>query len=101
MPIKFPGGQIIEIPECNKKEEYSFLSYIFNGLQLALTIAVDFTLSNGVPTEPTSLHHFDRNRNQYLRAITSVGHILENYDAEKRFPRLGFGAKVPALLDKT
>ncbi len=89
------------VTECEKKEQYSFLDYIFNGLQLSLNIAVDFTLSNKDPTDPTSLHYFDLAHNQYLQAITSVGQILENYDSDKRFTLLGFGARVPYLLDKT
>jgi hypothetical protein len=101
VPIKFSGTQVMEVSFCDKKEEYSFLSYIFNGLQLALTIAVDFTLSNGNPSNPDSLHHYDPARNQYLKAITAVGRILENYDSDKMFPIVGFGGKVPMLLDKT
>ena len=101
VPIRFTNDQILEVPFSEKKEEHSFLSYIFNGLQLALTIAVDFTLSNGESTNPTSLHYFDLNNNQYLKAITAVGRILENYDSDKMFPILGFGGKVPGLLDKT
>jgi len=98
--IKFSTTQIIEVPFCHKNEEYSFLSYIFNGLQLALTIAVDFTLSNGEPSKADSLHHYDPSKNQYLKAITAVGRILENYDSDKMFPIFGFGCKVPMILDK-
>ena len=88
------------MPLCDKKEQFSFLSYIFNGLQLALTIAIDFTLSNGEPTNPSSLHYYDQSTNQYLNAITTVGKILENYDSDKMFPVFGFGGKIPMLLDK-
>jgi hypothetical protein len=99
--IRFSTTQIMEVPFCDKKEEYSFLSYIFNGLQLALTIAVDFTLSNGDPNNPDSLHNYNAGKNQYLNAITAVGRILENYDSDKMFPIFGFGGKVPMVLDKT
>jgi len=88
------------VPFCDKKEQFSFLSYIFNGLQLALTIAIDFTLSNGEPTNPSSLHYYNQSTNQYLNAITTVGRILENYDSDKMFPVFGFGGKIPMLLDK-
>ena len=100
IPIKFPSGGVFTIQACEKKEEYSFLEYIFNGLQLSLSIAVDFTLSNRDPSDPNSLHYFDLAHNQYLQAITSVGQVLENYDSDKRFTLLGFGAKVPFLLEK-
>eukprot|EP00826_Nyctotherus_ovalis_P038260 TRINITY_DN3576_c0_g1_i15.p1 TRINITY_DN3576_c0_g1~~TRINITY_DN3576_c0_g1_i15.p1 ORF type:complete len:243 (+),score=61.27 TRINITY_DN3576_c0_g1_i15:954-1682(+) len=101
VPLNIGPGQIIEIPYCDKKDQYSFLSYIFNGLQIALTVAVDFTLSNGEPSNPKSLHYYDPSKNQYINAITAVGKILENYDSDKMFPVVGFGGKVPMVLDKT
>ncbi len=97
---KFPVGEM-RVLKCEKQELFSFLDYIYNGLEIALLIAVDFTLSNKDPSDPSSLHYFDLYKNQYLQAITSVGQILENYDSDKQFPILGFGAKVPFLLDKT
>ena len=33
--------------------------------------------------------------NQYTQAIQAVGEIIEPYDADKQFPALGFGARVP------
>ena len=33
--------------------------------------------------------------NQYELAITSVGNIIEDYDSDKLFPVLGFGARIP------
>ncbi len=100
VPFKFPTGEI-RILRCDKQELYSFLDYISNGLEIALSIAVDFTLSNGEPSNPASLHYFDLYKNQYLQAITSVGQILENYDSDKNFSLFGFGARVPFLMDKT
>lgn len=100
IPFKFGESQLA-ILKCDSEEMYSFLDYIYNGLEIALVIAVDFTLSNKDPSDPTSLHYFDLQKNQYLQAITSVGKILENYDSDKHFPIFGFGAKVPFLLDKT
>lgn len=35
--------------------------------------------------------------NQYLRAIQSVGSILEYYDSDKMIPMLGFGAAIPGI----
>ncbi len=67
------------------------------GTAMNFSVAVDFTASNGNPRDPRSLHHFDPNRgeNQYTTAIRSVGSIIEDYDADRLFPALGFGAKVP------
>ncbi|KAA0203883.1 hypothetical protein HAZT_HAZT009624 [Hyalella azteca] len=62
-------------------------------------IAIDFTASNGNPQSPDSLHHIDvtnsGKQNQYQRAIQAVGEIIEDYDSDKYFPVLGFGARVP------
>lgn len=33
--------------------------------------------------------------NQYVTAITSVGEIIQDYDSDKMFPALGFGARIP------
>jgi hypothetical protein len=38
------------------QEELSLFDYLKGGWQLSLSIAIDFTGSNGDPTEPSSLH---------------------------------------------
>ena len=43
--------------------QHSFLEYVFGGCQVDLSIAIDFTLSNGDPRSPESLHFQDPNRN--------------------------------------
>jgi len=50
-------------------QKHSFLEYVFGGCDIDLSIAIDFTLSNGQPSHPESLHYFDPNRNQYLQVI--------------------------------
>lgn len=55
-----------------------------------------FAASNGDPKSPQSLHFLNPTcPNQYVRAITSVGEIIEDYDSDKFFPVLGFGARMP------
>ena len=57
---------------------------------------MDFTASNGDPQNPRSLHFLsETGENQYTQAIKSVGEIIEPYDADKQFPGLGFGARIP------
>ncbi|XP_037075271.1 copine-8-like [Pollicipes pollicipes] len=75
----------------------TFLDYIQGGLQLHFTVAVDFTASNGNPADPRSLHYRDPRGadNQYVTAIRAVGDIIQDYDSDKMFPCLGFGARVP------
>ena len=62
--------------ELEVKQRHSFLEYVFGGCEIGLTVAIDFTLSNGDPSKPSSLHYLDMQRNEYLNAIKSVGNIL-------------------------
>jgi hypothetical protein len=41
------------------EEELSLFDYLKGGWQLSLSIAIDFTGSNGDPSEPSSLHYQD------------------------------------------
>lgn len=73
----------------------SFTEYIAGGCEMSLCVAIDFTGSNGDPRKPGTLHyiHRDGQKNDYEKAIGSIGSILQNYDLDKKFPVLGFGAK--------
>ncbi|XP_058011630.1 copine-2 isoform X4 [Ahaetulla prasina] len=76
--------------------DYSFLDYILGGCQLMFTVGIDFTASNGNPRDPTSLHYINpMGTNEYLSAIWAVGQIIQDYDTDKMFPALGFGAQLP------
>ncbi|XP_039941537.2 copine-5-like isoform X3 [Hirundo rustica] len=76
--------------------EHTFLDYIRGGTQLNFTVAIDFTASNGNPSQPTSLHYLSPFQlNAYSLALRAVGDIIQDYDSDKMFPALGFGAKVP------
>lgn len=54
-----------------------------------------FAASNGDPSDISSLHHFSNRQNPYEQAIQSVGTIVQDYSADKMFPVLGFGARIP------
>ena len=82
----------LELTECIRHKHLSFIDYLRCGVQISLSIAIDFTASNGEYSSQTSLHHIDPNNpNQYERAIWEVGNILAAYDNDKYFPVLGFG----------
>ena len=98
--LEFQDG-VLRAIRCEEIRERTFLDYILNGLEIALLIAIDFTGSNGPPISYSSLHCSDFSRNQYLQAITSVGQILENYDSDKKFTVLGFGATIPHVMPDT
>ena len=78
----------------------TFLDFLQGGLQVNFTVAVDFTGSNGHPSQPSSLHYRDPSGrpNQYVTAIRAVGEVVQDYDSDKMFPSLGFGAQVPPSM---
>lgn len=50
----------------------------------------------GNPAQPTSLHYMSPYQlNAYAMALKAVGEIIQDYDSDKMFPALGFGAKLP------
>lgn len=76
-------------------KNYSLMDYIRGGCQIGLSIAIDFTASNGMPGNPNSLHYMNPNgMNQYEQALHSVASILLNYDSDKQIPVYGFGGKL-------
>ncbi|CAM9291797.1 unnamed protein product, partial [Sphacelaria rigidula] len=92
-PLSDMVGELTVL-SCKLQPQPSFFDYLAGGLQIQITVAIDYTASNGDPNMASSLHHHDpsgRTMNQYAQAISSVGSILEYYDADKRFPVLGFG----------
>lgn len=65
-----------------------------------MSIAIDFTGSNGDPHQPGTLHflHQDGQLNDYEKAITAVGSIIARYDHNQLFPVYGFGAKYNGVV---
>ena len=49
---------------------------------MKVSVAIDFTKSNGDPRDPSSLHHTSPGSppNQYARAVEAVIDILQDYD---------------------
>ena len=76
-------------------QQYSFIDYIKNGVQLGLSIGIDFTASNGQIDDPNSLHRIIPGQyNDYEQAIRACGLIIAFYDYDQLFPVYGFGAVV-------
>ena len=95
--ISLSNGASIKLAGFKLEQKFSFLDYIFGGCEIKVHVAIDFTLSNGDPRDPKSLHYIDprTQKNNYTDAIHSCLSILENYDKDKMFPIYGFGGKVP------
>lgn len=85
----------VEIKKFQIVKSANFLEYVFGGCEINLSVAIDFTLSNGDPKDNDSLHCKDPRRNEYIQAIRAVGDILQYYDSDKEIPAYGFGARVP------
>lgn len=58
-----------------------------------MSVAIDYTASNGDPTEPTSLHKLNEGDklNLYEEAIMQVGSVLNAYAFKKKYMGYGFG----------
>lgn len=71
-------------------KEPTFLDYLRSGWQMNLSVAIDYTASNGEMDDEDCLHFMGQN-NQYEAAINMVGGVVEPYDYDKLFPVYGFG----------
>ncbi|XP_077983010.1 copine-3-like [Glandiceps talaboti] len=92
----YTNSGLVFMTSCKVTREYSFLDYIFGGCQLNFTVGIDFTASNGNPANVKSLHYINPyGPNEYAQAIVAVGNVIQDYDSDKLFPALGFGAKIP------
>ncbi|KAJ6650060.1 Copine-8, partial [Pseudolycoriella hygida] len=92
----YTNSGVLEVEAVEIIEEISFLDYIRHGTQMHFVVAIDFTASNGAPTDPTSLHFIHAHRpNYYEIALRSVGDIIQHYDRSQLYPAFGFGAKLP------
>ena len=77
--------------KCNLVNQPSFIGYLRSGMNINLTIGIDFTGSNGIYTDSRSLHYLNNGLNDYEKAIRSCGDILAYYDNDQLFPVFGFG----------
>ncbi|XP_036388905.1 copine-9-like [Megalops cyprinoides] len=93
---KYVNSGTVTLLSFKVESEYTFVDFIRGGTQLNFTVAIDFTASNGNPSQPTSLHYMNPYQmNAYAMALKAVGEIIQDYDSDKLFPAYGFGAKLP------
>eukprot|EP01033_Poteriospumella_lacustris_P004544 gene4545-3249_t len=84
---------------CQIEYHPAFTDFVMGGLEISLSIGIDFTGSNGDPREPTSLHYLDPSQktwNVYQQAVHAVATVLEPYDTDKKYAVYGFGARIRA-----
>lgn len=93
---RYMNSGTVSLLSFNVESDHTFLDYIKGGTQIHFTVAIDFTASNGNPSQSTSLHYMNPYQmNAYAMALKAVGEIIQDYDSDKMFPALGFGAKLP------
>lgn len=83
--------------DCVIEYHPSFRDFVMGGLEISLTVGIDFTGSNGDPSDPASLHHIDHSHkswNVYQQVINGVVNVLQAYDQDQKYPVYGFGARV-------
>ena len=86
-------NNIKAIINCKIESHPTFISYLRSGINIGLTIGIDFTGSNGHYKDPPSLHYLGGGLNNYESAIRSCGDIVSAYDKEQSFPVFAFGFK--------
>lgn len=80
----------LRVVKCHIDEEITFLDYIRNGTLLHFAVAIDFSGSNRVHTDPNSLHYLcDERLNSYEIALSAVGEIIQHYDKSKKLLAYG------------
>lgn len=97
---KFSGN--IHIDDVRIIRSFSISEYLRIGLNLSMTVGVDFTGSNGISSSTSSLHFIGggpQRPNQYQMAILEVGQVLMGYDRDQMIPAYGFGAKLPGTYN--
>uniref|UniRef100_A0A3Q3F992 Copine Va n=1 Tax=Kryptolebias marmoratus TaxID=37003 RepID=A0A3Q3F992_KRYMA len=89
----------VSLLSFNVESEHTFLDYIKGGSLSACwfaSLTLTFPVSKGNPSQSTSLHYMNPYQmNAYAMALKAVGEIIQDYDSDKMFPALGFGAKLP------
>uniref|UniRef100_A0A6Q2YRS4 C2 domain-containing protein n=1 Tax=Esox lucius TaxID=8010 RepID=A0A6Q2YRS4_ESOLU len=94
---KYVNSGTVTLLSFSVESECTFLDYIKGGtLSYQVVIHLAFTPSLGNPSQSTSLHYMNPYQmNAYAMALKAVGEIIQDYDSDKMFPALGFGAKLP------
>uniref|UniRef100_A0A673LC61 Copine-5 n=1 Tax=Sinocyclocheilus rhinocerous TaxID=307959 RepID=A0A673LC61_9TELE len=86
---KYINSGTVTLLSFSVESESTFLDYIKGGFLCAVKFS-------GNPSQSTSLHYMNPYQmNAYALALKAVGEIIQDYDSDKMFPALGFGAKLP------
>lgn len=90
-------GQSLSFSSFKITEQPSFAEYLKSGWYINMSVAIDFTASNGETSDEKSYHHLSEtnpdHKNEYEIAMYHVGKILDTYAYKHKFMAYGFGGK--------
>uniref|UniRef100_A0A3Q4H5Q5 Copine Va n=1 Tax=Neolamprologus brichardi TaxID=32507 RepID=A0A3Q4H5Q5_NEOBR len=85
---RYINSGTVSLLSFSVESEHTFLDYI--------RVTLTSLFLKGNPSQSTSLHYMNPYQmNAYAMALKAVGEIIQDYDSDKMFPALGFGAKLP------
>ncbi|ORX82967.1 Copine-domain-containing protein [Anaeromyces robustus] len=98
---KYVNSGVLFFKITERPKTLEFVDFPLGGTEILVSFAIDFTASNGQPSEPDSLHYkkpnYDPNNfntlNEYQKAISSIGYVLEPYDSNRYMEIYGYGAR--------
>ncbi|KUF88971.1 hypothetical protein AM588_10003984 [Phytophthora nicotianae] len=100
---RYKNSGMLILEQIEMFKQHTFAEYLRGGCEVSLIVGIDYTASNGSPSDPSSLHYMGGNyqgqMNDYQAAISATGAILEPYDSDKRFPVYGFGGLVSGVVN--
>lgn len=100
---RYKNSGVLKIVNVECFKQHTFAEYLRGGCEISLIVGIDYTASNGAPTDPKSLHYigggYTGQLNDYQAAISATGAILEPYDADRKFPTYGFGGFVNGYVN--
>jgi hypothetical protein len=88
------GSLELRIHVCAFEYEMSLFDRIAAGLEINMSFAIDFSISNGDQRNPSSLHYMGEDVNVYQRLIATFTQHMQHYSNAQRIVMLGFGAQL-------
>lgn len=100
---RYTNSGVLKVLHMECFKQHTFAEFLRGGCEISLIVGIDYTASNGTPTDPSSLHYiggsYTGQGNDYQSAIGATGAILEPYDSDRRFPTYGFGGLVNGVVN--
>jgi len=98
---KYTNSGVLNFDRIDRTKNFTFMDFPMGGTEIVVSFAIDFTSSNGSKDLPSSLHYNSPNYNmndfytlnEYQKAISSIGYVLEPYDSTRYMEVYGYGGK--------